>query len=212
MSGVVFARPLPFVRRSGGRRLEVFSPKLERRISMSSYAAWQLWLAIEANPAIASFCERPALMPGRARQVIDFWVRLGHDGDEFWLLADSDADSDAGVKSGADDPAPPSHVREVPLRIIARSSLRQWDTPVANWSRIVPQLVSWRRVADPLLAQSIAVYVGHWRTLDAVLERFASNDAAMTEAALFSLVASGRVVSPQLSTKPYSGATRFRRA
>ena len=38
------------------RRIEVFSPKLNRRLSMSSYAAWRAWLALKANPAVRSFC------------------------------------------------------------------------------------------------------------------------------------------------------------
>ena len=40
------------------RRIEVFSPKLERRLSLGSRDAWRLWLVLEANPTVASFCER----------------------------------------------------------------------------------------------------------------------------------------------------------
>ena len=76
---------------------------------------------------------------------------------------------------------------------------------------MVPYLVTWRRFADPLLAQSIVVYLGQSRTLDNVLERFTDHDRAMTEAALYSLVANGRVLSPDLATSPLSGSTRFRR-
>jgi hypothetical protein len=70
----------------------------------------------------------------------------------------------------------------------------------------------WRRFADPLLAQSIVVHLVQPRTLDHVLAHFSEHDRAMTEAALYSLVANGRVLSPDLSTAPLSGATRFRRA
>ena len=83
---------------------------------------------------------------------------------------------------------------------------------MANWAQIVPHLVTWRRFADPVLAQSIVVYLGQSRTLDDVMGRFAESDAAMTEAALYSLVADGRVLSPDLSNSPLSGSTRFRRA
>jgi hypothetical protein len=48
------------VRRASQRRIEVFSPKLGRRLSLPSYGAWQLWLALEANPMVSGFCERPA--------------------------------------------------------------------------------------------------------------------------------------------------------
>jgi hypothetical protein len=58
---------------------------LGRRLSLTSYAAWQLWIALEANPAASVFCERPAFIEGAPRRTIDFWVRFSHQGgDEFW--------------------------------------------------------------------------------------------------------------------------------
>ena len=216
-SGAVYSRPLPFVRRGSDRRLEVFSPKLGRRLSLTSYAAWQLWIALEANPAASIFCERPALMGGEPRRTIDFWVRFSRKGvDEFWLLDDSEEFADNAIPSEVDEPTPsyafPEQVRGTALRVIPRRNLRAWSTPIANWAQLVPYLVTWRRFSDPLLAQSIVVYLGQPRTLDDVLDRFTEHDGAMTEAALYSLVANGRVVSPDLSTTPLSGSTRFRRA
>ena len=98
-----------------------------------------------------------------------------------------------------------------PLRLIPRRSLRACGTSVATWAQMVPHLVTWRRFVDPLLTQSIVVYLGQPRTLDGVLQRFADHDRAMTEAALYSLVANGRVLSDDLATSLLSGSTRFRR-
>jgi len=218
--GATYARPMPFVRRASDRRIEVFSPKLGRRMSLSSYAAWQLWLALEANPAVSTFCERPTFIAGSPRRVIDFWVRFKRDQRaEFWLLDDADhvdesADSgpSAEVAEVPARPAIPAHVRGTPLRLIPRRNLLTWSTPVANWAHILPHLVTWRRFSDPVLAQAIAVHLGQSHTLDDVLKHFTEHDAAMTEAALYSLVAVGRVLSPDLSSLPLNGATRFRRA
>ncbi len=216
-SGAAYTRPLPFVRRASDRRIEVFSPKLGRRLSLTSYAAWQLWLALEANPEASMFCERPAFIEGTPRRTIDFWVRFNRQGgDEFWLLDDAEesADDIAPTKAteGRSSAALPEEVRGTALRLIPRRSLRTWSTPVANWAQLIPYLVTWRRFADPLLAQSIVVYLDQPRTLDDVLERFTDqHDRAMTEAALYSLVANGRVVSPDLATSPLSGTTGFRR-
>ena len=215
-SGAVYTRPLPFVRRASDRRIEVFSPKLGRRLSLTSYAAWQLWLALEANPAASTFCERPAFIEGIPRRTIDFWVRFSRQGgDEFWLLDDAEesAHDTASTKTTEQSAAHslPEAVRGTALRLIPRRNLRAWSTPVANWAQLVPYLVTWHRFADPLLAQSIVVYLGQSRTLDDVLQRFADHDRAMTEAALYSLVANGRVLSPELATSPLSGSTRFRR-
>ncbi len=216
-SGAVYTRPLPFVRRASDRRIEVFSPKLGRRLSLTSYGAWQLWLALEANPAASTFCERPTFIAGSRRRIIDFWVRFDRQGgDEFWLLDDADEASASVESPEAAEPIPgplvPEQVRGTPVRLIPRRSLLTWSTPVANWAQIVPYLVTWRRFSDPVLAQSIVVYLGQSRTLDDVMARFAEPDGAMTEAALYSLVANGRVLSSDLSTSPLSGLTRFRRA
>ncbi|MDQ2735693.1 MAG: hypothetical protein M3Y55_12080 [Pseudomonadota bacterium] len=214
-SSAVYVRPLPFVRRASDRRIEVFSPKMARRLSLTSYAAWQLWLALEANPAVSTFCERPTFIAGSPRRIIDFWVRFNRQGcEEFWLLDDSDESSDGAesAEAGAPSTVVPAQVRDTPVRLIPRRSLLRWSAPVANWAQIVPHLVTWRRFADPVLAQSIVVYLGQSRTLDDVLERFSEHDGAMTEAALYSLVANGRVLSSDLSTSPLSGSTRFRRA
>jgi len=88
---------MPFARRASDRRIEVFSSKLGRRLSLSSYAAWQLWLALDANPAVSTFCERPTFIAGSLRRVINFWVRFRRDLDaEFWLLDDADDVDESG--------------------------------------------------------------------------------------------------------------------
>jgi len=79
--GATYERPMQFVRRASDRRIEVFSPKLGRRMSLFSYAAWQLWLALEANPAVSTFCERPTFVaaspPARHRLLDSLQARSG---------------------------------------------------------------------------------------------------------------------------------------
>jgi hypothetical protein len=91
------------------------------------------------------------------------------------------------------------------------ADLHAWAVPIRSWSRIVGHLVSHRRFRDPLLEQKITVYLGRYRRLDEVLKEFEEHDAAGVEAALFALLAGGRIVSADLATAPLSGATRFRR-
>lgn len=211
-----FSRPLPFVRRASQRRIEVFSPKLGRRLSLSSYGAWQLWLALEANPMVSDFCERPAYADTPDRSLIDFWVRLRPGGGEFWLLDRANDDDPpeevAGAAAREDGAAHAEQLHGLPLRRIARADLLGWSTPVSNWARIIPYLVTWRRFPDAVLAQSIIVYLGRTHTLDDIVAHFADHDLPMVEAALYSVVADGRVLSPDLVTSPLGGDTRFCRA
>src|SRR5450631_3854698 len=183
----MFPRPLPLVRRGAQRRIEVFSPKLGRRLSLSSYAGWQLWLALEANPAVSTFCERPTYIESSAteRRVVDFWVQLhGPASREFWILDGADDNDESDVAQVPPDP--PDQLQGLPVRRIARSDFGAWTTPVANWAKIVPYLVVWRRFTDIVLAQSIVVYLGRSHTLDDILSHFAAHDAPMVEAALYS--------------------------
>ena len=207
--------PIPLARRGLRRRIEVFSPKLGRRLSLGSYDAWQLWLALEANPQVVSFCERPALLDTGPRITIDFWVQLiAPAASEFWLLEREDNDADEQEEPGgaADSASIPSHVHGLVLRQIPRAQLGAWSVPVTNWARIVPYLVTGRRFPNPLLEQSIVVALGQPCSLDEILARFSDHDGVAVESAVYSLVARGRVVSPDLATSLLSGTTRFRRA
>ena len=205
-----FSRPLPFVRGRSKRRIEVFSPKLARRLSLATYAQWQLWLALEANPLVMTFCERPALLDEANSSVIDFWVQLrGVAAGEFWLLDGKDGGNDI---EGIAVPIPSEQIRGLPIRHVTQTDLGGWTTPVANWARIVPYLVVWRRFSDVVLAQAIAVYLERSHTMDEIMAHFADHDPPMVEAALYSLVANGRLLSPDLAASPLSGATSFSRA
>ena len=201
-------RPLALPGGASRRRLEVFSPKLARRLSLSSYDAWRCWLALEANPAVSAFCERPARLNGATSPILDFWVALRDQPDgEFWLLV-GDPEESASSSGAADLPR---QVYGRLLRPITAALLSSLAIPLANWAQIVPFLVSFRGHRQPLLEQSIVVELASWTSLGTLLERFAEHDAAAVQASLFWLVAGGRVVSPDLAGAPLTRATRFRR-
>ena len=204
-----YTRPLPFFRLSGRRRIEVFSPKLGRRLSLGSYDASRTWLVIEANPLIATFCERPAYVEGSRGPVIDFWVQLrGAPAGEFWMVQEPPRPSSPNDTAM---PEQPSHLHGLPVRCISRADLIAWAVPLANWARITPYLVSHRRYRDALLEQKIMVFLKEEESLDSVLAHFRQRDATTVQAALFQLLADGRVISPDLAVEPLDGATRFHR-
>lgn len=167
---------------------------------------------VEANPAIETFTERPVRVGDAGSAVIDFWVRLrGAPAGEFWLIERRRAED--GNEPGPDElTAETSTLHGLPVRVIRQTELQAWTVPIANWARIVPYLVSYRRFHAPILEQAIVVYLREPRALDAVLDHFSDQDPGGVEASLFALLASGRVVSPDLAVASLSGATRFQRA
>jgi hypothetical protein len=204
-----YARAMPFSRPAGRRRIEVFSPKIGRRLSLGGYDAYRTWLVIEANPHIVTFCERPTYVDGPRSPVIDFWVQLrGATAGEFWMAE--------GLQrpSSKLDTAPPerhSHLHDLSVRHIKRADLIAWAIPIANWARIIPYLVSHRRYRNALLEQQIMVFLNQDESVDSVLAHFTQRDQTTVQAALFQLLAEGRVVSPDLAIEPLDGSTRFHR-
>jgi hypothetical protein len=214
VSAAAYRQPLPLPQASWRRRLEVFSPKLDRRLSLGSYEAWRCWVALEANPAITTFCERPTRVAGKNSAMVDFWVQLNSDPrGEFWLLDDAPGDGALPEQMPGDGRASsPRRLHERPMRLITAEVLASWDIPVANWAQILPYLVSFRRYRQALLEQSLVVALARSTSLDEVLATFSDHDASEVQAALYWLLAGGRVRSPDIATAPLSGATRFRRA
>ena len=72
-----FVAPLASARPRGGRLIEGFSPKLKRRMRLFSHASFAQWMRLEADPAVRTFCERPARLAGEpAARLVDFCSRL----------------------------------------------------------------------------------------------------------------------------------------
>ena len=59
-------KPIKQRRSRGSRRIEAFSPKLNRRIHLSSRAAFELWLTQESDPTILTLC---GITIGRSQNV-----------------------------------------------------------------------------------------------------------------------------------------------
>lgn len=220
MKATPYTRAVPFSRPPGRRRIEVFSPKIGRRLSLGGYDVYRTWLVIEANPDILTFCERPTYIHGPRGPAIDFWVQLrGAPVGEFWIVespspsASSSPSKSTSSPKAIDTPPSerPSHLHDLPVRYLSRADLIAWEIPIANWARIVPYLVSHRRYKDALLEQQIMAFLKDDESLDAVVTNFDERDEATVQASVFQLLAQGRVISPDLALRPLDGATRFQR-
>lgn len=139
-----YEKPIEISRRPWQRRIEVYSPKLKRRLTLFSWAAHDAWLLLEADPAVKVFCERPAYVEGGAGRLIDFWVSRGRHA-KFWVLWSSELEK----------PALPRSVQGVALRILRRADLVALDRRIHNWSQILPYRVSFARYPNGRLQKDI---------------------------------------------------------
>ena len=78
--------PLPVSRLPKQTLHHVWSPKLQRTLVLTSVNQVRLWVMLEANPAVTTYCERPVLASNQHDPHADFW--LLQDGRPQYLALD----------------------------------------------------------------------------------------------------------------------------
>jgi hypothetical protein len=188
-------------RRPWQRRIEVFSPKLKRRLSLYSRDAHDAWLLLESNSRVDSFCERPAYLKGEAGRILDFWVRENRK-ETFWIIDPPRVDS---------EPLP-KFVHGFPLRVLTRPDMIAFAMRIENWAQIVPYRISFVGQTERRLKKDICVRLEKPHRLEGLEAAFQPLDVSVVRAALFELLAEGEVVSPELDIQPLGLGTVFRRS
>lgn len=196
-----YERAVESKRRPGQRRIEVFSPKIKRRVTLFSWDSHDAWLLLEADPTVNTFCERPAYVDGTSGRVLDFWVEQGGQS-RFWVL----------LPEGSGDGALPKSANGVPLRILRRPDMIAFSKRIQNWAQIVPYRTSFIRHSDVRLQNDVFARLEKPHRLERIEAAFHPIDISVVRAALFDLLAAGRVVAPDLDSSPLGLDTVFRRS
>lgn len=192
---------IEFRRRPWQRRIEVYSPILRRRITFFSRDVHDAWLLLETDPKVRSFCERPAYVDGEAGRLIDFWVDHGRHA-KFWLLSGNEPE----VASL------PATLYGVAVRVLHRADIIAAQIRVRNWSQIMPYLISFAQTTDRRLQEDIFARVEKPHRLARIEAAFQPIDVSALRAALFKLLAEGRVVASEIDMVPLSLSTVFRQS
>lgn len=195
-------QPVALARPRGAHRLECFSPKANRRITLYRPAALEQWILLEANPAVTTFCERPGYIQAEGRRLLaDFWVRYV-DRQELVILFDPA--EELGAKTVASLDAAELAVRSVQQPELAAS--RVW---IENWKRILPCIVATRGLVSPALSNAIGRFVAHPQRLLSIEREFSTGDPVLVRAAIFGSLHAGRVRAPELHARELSLLTEF---
>jgi hypothetical protein len=193
-----YAQAVEVKRRPWQRRIEVFSPKLRRRLTLFSRDAQDAWILLEADPHVHSFCERPAY--GNAGRVLDFWVDRGRH-QQFWVVSSTDTERSSIARL----------VNGVAVRVLQRADLIAMAMRIANWSQIVPYRICSARFSDRRLQRDILTRLEKPHRMDLLEAAFHPVDVSSVRSALFELLATGKVIAPAIDSAPLSLSTVFRR-
>lgn len=192
-----FQAPVSSTRPRGTRVIEVYSPKLGRRLQCFGEHVFKQWVRVEADPTIKTFCERPVFLDRVGMQLVDFWVV--QENGEVLLIVDAESPVSALAQDGVELP-----VRSVPCAELAAA--RTW---IDNWERMLPVIASCRSQLTAPLLQSILHFVSEPMQLSRIEHQFIKGDPTLIRAAIFTLLHVGSLQAPQLHTEQLSFLTRF---
>ena len=187
-SSARFAAPLETVRPRGGRLIEGFSVKLQRRVRVFSHSSFAQWIRLEADPSVIAFCERPARVgPGPDTRLIDFWVH-GADGEAMLLI---DAREDV-----------PSKLHGMQVRVVGGAELAAASAWIGNWSRMLPVINATRALLPPRTLQSVVTHVRQAMSLGRLEQELSFGNPSLARGAIFEQLRRGAIRAPSLHTQP----------
>ena len=182
-----YERAVETKRPAGSRRIEVFSPKIKRRLTLFSWNTHDAWLLLEADPTVRAFCERPAYV-GEVGRVLDFWVGQGCGCAKFHVVSTEEADAKSL----------PTSVHGIKVQVLRRPDMIAFARRIENWAQIVPYRTSFMRHADQRLQNDLFARLEKPHRLERIEAEFHPIDVSAVRAALFDLLAEGRVSAPDL--------------
>lgn len=202
MDNILHCQPTALDRPRGAHRLEAFSLKAGRRLTLYRQSVIEQWVILEADPAVIEFCERPGFIQSEGKRYLaDFWVRY-FDRQELVILFDS----------ASEPPAKPGALLEhagVTVRAVQSSEIAASRAWIANWKRMLPCLIATRGLVPPSLRSAIERFVSRPHRLLSIEREFTTGDPVLVRAAVFGLLHAGRVQAPELRTHELSLLTEF---
>lgn len=205
-----FPGPADSRRPHGAHRYDVWSPKLERRLKLFGRRALQAWLAIESDPQITAFCERPLVRQGeRGNRVLDFWVQ-GRSGEALWILL-----RPSEVKAREREPALFAALEQwaggqgMRIRYMDPQQELLGEYAESNWRTMLHYLAANRSLVANSLLERLQAACEAGESLQVLERRFASDDPVVVRTGVFSLLQRGLVSAATLSSEPLGPKTRF---
>jgi hypothetical protein len=198
-----FSRAVNAARPFGTHRFDVFGPKVARPLTLYGWNALHLWVRLEADPRVLTYCERPLHIPDvRPMRPVDFWVR--EKAEERLLVVLRSAEAAANAQGSQIFPAfhTWSRTRSMALRTICSSELDDPEWLRRNRLTMLRHVAAGMPVCGDSFAPEVLEACRNSVTLAELEHRFAPLDPAVLRAVAFKLVLNGALQCPTLATHP----------
>jgi hypothetical protein len=166
------------------------------------------WVAIEGDPTITGFCERPLVLESSNSRVIDFWVQRANSEEELWFLlraAEQAADKEVTTPAFRDW----SQKQGLMPRLLSPDEPALTDAQFRNWGTVLRYLAANRRLLKDDFINGIREACSGGVQLRMLEQRFQQHDPVLVRTALFHLVHCGRVRGPEFAHALIDPSMRF---
>lgn len=192
----------------GSHRYDAWSPKIARRVTLFGQRSLRAWVAIEADPTILQFCERPLALECKPARVIDFWVRRANLEEELWvLLRSAEQSADQQVASSAFRQW--SQAQGFTPRYLSPDEPALTDEQLRNWGTALRYLAANRKLLKEDLINSVRQACESGAEIGALERRFTQYDPILIRSALFHLLHGGVVRTSEFSSALIHPSMRF---
>ncbi|MGF6727446.1 hypothetical protein P3T43_006838 [Paraburkholderia sp. GAS41] len=205
-----FLRAVNNARPHGAHRYDLFGPKIGRRLTLFGRLALDLWVRLESDPHVVTYCERPLCIPGaRPPRVVDFWVRT-HDDEKLYLVRQT-GEARSVAQGGPLFPAFHlwSHASSLQLQMIHPRELDDPQVLHENRTMMLRYLAGSYALPVKKLTSDVITACSDGTTLAELERRFATVDPMLVRSAVFRLVLTGEVGCPALAFEPLGPNTHL---
>jgi hypothetical protein len=193
--------PLPVPRLPKQTLHHVWSPKLQRALILTSVNQVRLWVMLEVNPAVTTYCERPASVSAQHGSRADFW--LLRQGRPQCLALDS------ASKSTPHDDSSVGTLSPLFIETVRPADLDEHRVWIQNWMTLLPYLNTGFRLLDAALAKDVVEFFEQEASFLELEQHFARHDPILIRTAAIAGLHAGDLLSPDLDTQPWTLNSRI---
>lgn len=209
---LTFSSAIDNSRPFGSHRYDVYGPKIHRRLFLYGELPLNGFIAIESDPEISSYCERPVVITElKPRRVIDFWVQRPQGGELWFLLRQSELNwldrkhsPTEAFHSWAED-------QGLEIKLLTPESLGVGSVLLENWGNILRHLSANAKYTDSHLVSRVLELCDEDVSIKTLQERLQEEDPVIVRTAIYTLLHKGKLkskdmierrLSPQTSVRP----------